>query len=275
MKFSRRQFLGLAGALGLASCAKVKRVIPDVNLSRLKPTFGSGDFTFAAINDLHVLDTKSAGIVNQAVNNINADNRVQFTVVLGDIATGGRYQELKLAKVALDRLDKPWYAIPGNHDVDMKTKDIFGNYKAVYGPTRWDEGEEGWLFIGLNSCEESKSDVSIQPDEVAWLEQTLKKVNRERPIALFAHHPFNPNTRAYRVQNADEILGMFAEHNLKLVAAGHYHGNQVEEHNGVLFTTTACCSSTRDNHDETREKGYRLFHVAGNTIETEFVVVRS
>lgn len=275
MKFSRRQFLGLAGALGLASCAKVKRVIPDVNLSRLKPTFGSGDFTFAAINDLHVLDTKSAGIVNQAVNNINADSRVQFTVVLGDIATGGRYQELKLAKVALDRLDKPWYAIPGNHDVDMKTKDIFGNYKAVYGPTRWDEGEEGWLFIGLNSCEESKSDVSIQPDEVAWLEQTLKKVNRERPIALFAHHPFNPNTRAYRVQNADEILGMFAEHNLKLVAAGHYHGNQVEEHNGVLFTTTACCSSTRDNHDETREKGYRLFHVAGNTIETEFVVVRS
>lgn len=275
MKFSRRQFLGLAGALGLASCAKVKRVIPDVNLSRLKPTFGSGDFTFAAINDLHVLDTKSAGIVNQAVNNINADNRVQFTVVLGDIATGGRYQELKLAKVALDRLDKPWYAIPGNHDVDMKTKDIFGNYKAVYGPTRWDEGEEGWLFIGLNSCEESKSDVSIQPDEVAWLEQTLKKVNRERPIALFAHHPFNPNTRAYRVQNADEILGMFAEHNLNLVAAGHYHGNQVEEHNGVLFTTTACCSSTRDNHDETREKGYRLFHVAGNTIETEFVVVRS
>lgn len=275
MKFSRRQFLGLAGALGLASCAKVKRVIPDVNLSRLKPTFGSGDFTFAAINDLHVLDTKSAGIVNQAVNNINADSRVQFTVVLGDIATGGRYQEIKLAKVALDRLDKPWYAIPGNHDVDMKTKDIFGNYKAVYGPTRWDEGEEGWLFIGLNSCEESKSDVSIQPDEVAWLEQTLKKVNRERPIALFAHHPFNPNTRAYRVQNADEILGMFAEHNLKLVAAGHYHGNQVEEHNGVLFTTTACCSSTRDNHDETREKGYRLFHVAGNTIETEFVVVRS
>lgn len=275
MKFSRRQFLGLAGALGLASCAKVKRVIPDVNLSRLKPTFGSGDFTFAAINDLHVLDTKSAGIVNQAVNNINADSRVQFTVVLGDIATGGRYQELKLAKVALDRLDKPRFAIPGNHDVDMKTKDIFGNYKAVYGPTRWDEGEEGWLFIGLNSCEESKSDVAIQPDEVAWLEQTLKKVNRERPIALFAHHPFNPNTRAYRVQNADEILGMFAEHNLKLVAAGHYHGNQVEEHNGVLFTTTACCSSTRDNHDETREKGYRLFHVAGNTIETEFVVVRS
>ncbi len=275
MKFSRRQFLGLAGALGLASCAKVKRVIPDVNLSRLKPTFGSGDFTFAAINDLHVLDTKSAGIVNQAVNNINADNRVQFTVVLGDIATGGRYQELKLAKVALDRLDKPWFAIPGNHDVDMKTKDIFGNYKAVYGPTRWDEGEGGWLFIGLNSCEESKSDVAIQPDEVAWLEQTLKKVNRERPIALFAHHPFNPNTKAYRVQNADEILGMFAEHTLKLVAAGHYHGNQVEEHKGVLFTTTACCSSTRDNHDETREKGYRLFHVAGNTIETEFVVVRS
>jgi len=156
----------------------------------------------------------------------------------------------------------------------MKSKDIFGNYTSVYGPAHWDEGEEGWLFIGLNTCEETKSDVTIPQTELDWLAQTLKKVNRDRPLALFAHHPFNPGTKAYRVINADDVLGLFAEHRLKLVAAGHYHGNQVEEHNGVLFTTTACCSTTRDNFDETPEKGYRLFHVTKDAIETEFVAVR-
>jgi len=275
MRFTRRQFLGLTAALGLASCAKVKKIVPDINLARLKPSFGGGNFTFAAVNDLHVLDTKSAGIVNEAVKSINSDKRVQFTVVLGDISTGGRYEELKLAKVALDRLEKPCLAIPGNHDVDMKAKDIFGNFTTACGPVHWDEGEEGWLFIGLNSCEGSESDVTIPPSELDWLGKTLGKVNRGRPIALFAHHPFNPNTKAYRVKNADDVLGMFAQHNLKLVAAGHYHGNQVEEQNGILFTTTACCSSTRDNFDKTPEKGYRLFHVVDETIETEFVVVRS
>ena len=129
----------------------------------------------------------------------------------------------------------------------MKSKDIFGNYTSVYGPAHWDEGEEGWLFIGLNTCEETKSDVTIPQTELDWLAQTLKKVNRDRPLALFAHHPFNPGTKAYRVINADDVLGLFAEHRLKLVAAGHFHGNQVEEQDGVLFTTTACCSTTRDN----------------------------
>ncbi|MEA3365505.1 MAG: metallophosphoesterase, partial [Candidatus Hydrogenedentes bacterium] len=128
MRFTRRQFLGLSVGLGLASCAKVKKVVPDVNLSRLKPSFGGGDFTFAAINDVHVLDAKSVGIVNEAVRRINADDRVQFTVVLGDIATDGRFEELNLAKVAFDRLEKPYFSVPGNHDVYMKAKDIFGNY---------------------------------------------------------------------------------------------------------------------------------------------------
>jgi predicted phosphodiesterase len=275
MKFSRRQFLGLASALGLASCAKVKKAVPDVNLRRLTPSFGGGDFTFAAINDVHVLDAKSIGIVNEAVKSINADERVEFTVVLGDIATDGRYEELSLAKVSFDRLEQPYFAVPGNHDVHVKAKDIFGNYKSTFGPIHWDEGEEGWLFIGLNSCQEAKSDVVIQPDELAWLENNLKKVNRDRPIGVFAHHPFNPHTKAYRVENADDVLAMFTEHNLKFVAAGHYHGNQVEEQDGILFTTTACCSTTRDNFDKTSEKGYRLFHVTDSAVETEFVVIRS
>lgn len=275
MKFTRRQFLGLSAALGFASCAKVKKVVPDVNLSRLKPSFGGGDFTFATINDVHVLDAKSVGIVNEAVRSINADDRVQFTVVLGDIATDGRFEELNLAKIAFDRLETPYFSVPGNHDVYMKAKDIFGNYTGTFGPVHWDESEESWLFIGLNSCEEAKSDVTVQPDEMAWLEKTLAKTNRQRPIVLFAHHPFNPNTKAYRVQNADEVMGLFTEHNLKLVAAGHYHGNQVEEHEGILFTTTACCSTTRDNFDKTSEKGYRLYHVTDDQLTTEFVAVRS
>ncbi|HOF40420.1 MAG TPA: metallophosphoesterase [Candidatus Hydrogenedentes bacterium] len=275
MKFTRRQFLGFASAFGLASCAKAKRAVPDLNLTRFVPSFGGDEFTFATLNDLHVLDAKSVGIVNQAVNSINADRRVQFTIVLGDMATDGRYEQLKLAKVALDRLEKPCFAVPGNHDVDMKAKDIFSSYTSTYGPAHWDQGKEGWMFIGLNSCVGSESDVTIPQEELDWLEKTLKKVNRSRPIALFAHHPFNPNTKAYRVLNADDVLGLFAEHRLKLVAAGHFHGNQVEEQDGVLFTTTACCSSTRNNFDKTTEKGYRLYHVTKESLETEFVVVRS
>lgn len=268
MRFTRRRFIGLAGALGLASCARVKEMTPEFGVFKER-----GPLTFAAINDVHVLDMRSTSIVNHAVQQINADDRVQFTVILGDIATDGAYSELSLAKGCFDRLRRPYFSVPGNHDVFPPAKDIFGNYSSTFGDAMWRESRDGWVFIGLDSCEGSKSDVHVQPNRLEWLDKQLGRIKPGRPIALFAHHPFNPNTKAYRVLNADDVLARFEGHNLKLVAAGHYHGNQVEEQGGVLFTTTACCSTTRNNFDNTAEKGYRLFHLTEDAVETEFVVV--
>jgi hypothetical protein len=106
-----------------------------------------------------------------------------------------------------------------------------------------------------------------------WLKARIASVADGKPVALFCHHPLNPNARKYRVSNADEIIALFKGKALRLVASGHWHGNQVERANGVLFTTTACCTPTRDNFDDTKEKGYRLFHLAPDSVETEFVVV--
>ena len=129
------------------------------------------------------------------------------------------------------------------------------------------------MFIGLDSCNAAKSSVTIPDERIAWLKAQLRGIPSTRPIAVLAHHPFNPHTKRYRVKNADDVLALFKGHNLKLVAAGHYHGNQVEERDGVLFTTTACCATTRPNFDRTREKGYRLFHVDGESITSEFTEV--
>jgi hypothetical protein len=57
--------------------------------------------------------------------------------------------------------------------------------------------------------------------------------------------------------------------------SGHFHGNTENIQNGVLMTTTACCSGTRGNHDGTKPKGYRVFHIDGQMkITTEFREVR-
>lgn len=274
MRLSRRQFVGLIGVAGLSGCARLglDKVAEKVKAVDMMP--GSpGRLTFAAIGDIHVLDARSVGIVNKAMGMINANPDVRFTVVCGDLATDGNWAELKLAKASLDRLTRPYFVIPGNHDVCMRAKDIYANYRKQFDNADWRNEREGWLFMGIDSTNEAKSDVSIRPDQIEWIEKQLKQTNPKRPIALFSHHPFNPNSKAYRVQNADEVLGLFSGHNLKLVAAGHYHGNQEETQDGILFTTTACCSTTRDNHDGTKSKGYRLFHIDNESISTEYVEV--
>ncbi|MBI2432234.1 MAG: metallophosphoesterase [Candidatus Hydrogenedentes bacterium] len=182
-------------------------------------------------------------------------------------------QEMGLAQQSLDKLTRPYFCVPGNHDVTPGSENIYANYEQAFGDRQWEKDNLArWMFLGLDTCEGTASDVTVSPDRIEWLQQQLKKIGKDRPIALATHHPFNPSTKAYRVRNAEELLGLFAGHNLKLVMSGHFHGNQVEERDGVLFTTTACCSSTRDNHDGTAEKGFRLFHVDAESITHEFVV---
>ena len=275
MKLSRRQVIGLSAAgIGLAGCE-------TLGLSELpKPSmpFGGGPegpFTFATVGDLHVLDAKSVGIVNRAVMSINENPSVHFTTVLGDLGTDGAHAEMALARSSLAKLNRPYFAVPGNHDVDpTATQNEYANYEKFFEDKEWREEESDWAFIGLDTCNGTASDVTVPGDRMEWLANQVGKINQNRPIALLAHHPFNPNTKAYRVKNADAVLDLFEGHNLKLVASGHYHGNQVEERNGVMFTTTACCSTTRNNFDGTEAKGYRLFtEQEDGSLATEFVPV--
>ena len=157
MAMTRRRFLATTGALGVAGCARTKELI------------GKGDdgaFSIATVGDTHVLDLRSTSIVQRAVSQINADGRVVLTVAVGDMATDGKLQELTLTKRAFERLDGEFYAIPGNHDVDMTSQDIYGNYRKVFTDTDWRTNYNHWTFIGLDSCEGAGSDVSIRPDRI-------------------------------------------------------------------------------------------------------------
>ncbi len=261
---SRREFLGASAAAALGASLVGAAEAPD------KETC-----VFAALNDPHVKDKASAAIVERAAASINADPRITWVAVLGDLAATGAVEELTLAKRALETLERPCFVVPGNHDVALREEDVFARYKTSFGDVHWMHEASGWAFIGFNSCEGMKSFAAVADDEMHWLKERLSGLHPDTPTALFCHHPLNPNTRNYRIVNADAVLDLCAGRNLRLAAAGHWHGNQVEESEKILFATTACCSSTRNNFDDTAAKGYRLFHLQGEAVRTEFVEIQS
>lgn len=261
-RLSRRAFLGMAGALGF------------VGRGWAEDAKNNGrQFSVAVLNDLHIVDAASADILKEAVKQVNSLPGVRFAVIAGDITQDCRRGQFELAKCALDGLGVPYQAVPGNHDVWGSSGLAYGDYVRCFGERSWVRDVGGWRLIGLDSCQGNAADVSIPVVRMAWLKKQLQSISKDQPLALFAHHPFNPHALQYRVRNADKVLALFAEHALRLVACGHWHGNQVETQNGVLFTTTACCSSTRENFDLTMTKGLRLFHMHGDQVETEFMPV--
>lgn len=272
MKVSRRNFLGFSALAGLAGCARIEQT----KLGKITPEFAFGDdgvLKFAAINDLHMIDSRSGGIAGRAVNLINNDTAIDFTLVLGDLTAHGTLPEANLARQALGRLAKPYYCIPGEHDYNPATENPYEFYQRDFKKTQWREASAGWVLIGLDTCDGTASQTTVPQASLDWLKDQLEHIEKKKPIALFTHHPLSPNTKADRATNAEDVLALFTGYNLKLVASGHYHGNQEEERDGILFVTTACCSATEDNVDGTTAKGFRVFTMEGETIQHEFIAV--
>ncbi len=265
MKTTRRQFLGYIGAAGLGA------TLAPIHAGHAAESAPGVDLVFAAINDTHVVDEASTAFLDEAVRRINATPNLAFTLMLGDLSADAKPREFEIAKAHLDKLAKPYFYLPGNHDVRPEGEHPYANYDQFFPERQWCRRFQNWVFLGIDTCERTASDVTLPPNRVDWIRSQLKEVDPATPVVLCSHHPFNPHTKAYRVKNADEVLSLFSAHNLRMVLSGHYHGNQLEEAGGILFITTACCASSRDNADGTPAKGYRTFRITGADIAHDFM----
>jgi 3',5'-cyclic-AMP phosphodiesterase len=244
-------------ALALAAC--------------VAPAAGDGgavaaSFSFAQAADTHVTDAASVAIVDEAVDRINTDPALAFSLWLGDLTRQADPGEMALAHRALERLEAPWYTVRGNHDL------AGGTFEREFGPLRQTFDHGGWRFILVDSNPGDATPMSEH--DCAFIRHCLARTPADMPLVLCCHHPLMPGTKAYPLAGAEDVIALFACHNLRAVLNGHYHGNQEAVVDGVLYTTTACCSTTRDNFDGATAKGYRVFHCTGDEISTEFVVVR-
>jgi len=223
------------------------------------------DFWFAAVADTHMRGEESAVIVREAVASINADQRIELSLWLGDITDRSTEPEFVLSKQVLGGLTRPWHPLPGNHDV----KD--GLYERYFGALNRRVDHGGWVFLLFDS--NGPKETLVSAETMAWLREQVATIAPETPIVLGCHHPMLLGG-IIPLAGAPEILALFEGHNLKAALAGHLHTNQEHTRNGVLFTVNACCATTRPNIDHDPRRGYRLFHCSDGELTTEFVTVR-
>lgn len=223
------------------------------------------------IADMHILDEASTGYPRAVIEAMNAEGG-DLVLVCGDLATDGKRAELKLAEGVLDELDMPYYPVPGNHDAQHAGAGNEALFKEVFGLERssYHFARRGVHFIALDSGGGTNWDLPIKPAALAWLEDTVARIPHRAPIILFTHYPYARGVQ-YEAPSRADVLALFAGKKLRAVISGHFHGNTETIEDGVLFTTTACCSATRGNHDGTQPKGYRVLVVdARGGITTEF-----
>lgn len=185
-------------------------------------------FKFGWITDLHIGAQHADADLQSVVNDINLKKEVAFVIATGDITEQGKTEDLNTAKHILDKLNVPYYIVPGNHDTKWSESgakvfsDLWKNDKFIFAYDKT-------VLIGLNSGIPWRGGGGhVAPEDLAWLDSLLSTIPPEKEILFFLHHQLDKE-----VDNWFKVTNLLAKKNVKEIFVGHGHANRVYNFNGL------------------------------------------
>ncbi|WP_158854637.1 metallophosphoesterase [Halorhabdus sp. CUG00001] len=246
---------------------------PGLLMAQLDRPTTSTPVRLAAIADPHV-STRADGTSKlfehtldhfvAAVDDI-ASRDVDAVVSPGDLTKDGEPWNAEAAADALDGLDVPVYAVPGNHDVPKDGDDhdaiTVGDFADQFGPGSYPFHEQvGDIdVLGVNSAGHADRltdthDGHVDADQRAWLASELDRTDESLVVV---HHNLGSVTEQLRrhrdrvaetmaipptMRETDRLVDVLADGDVSLVLTGHFHLPLLGVDRGVreLATPTTC-----------------------------------
>ncbi|TBW25830.1 PQQ-binding-like beta-propeller repeat protein [Gramella sp. KN1008] len=208
----------------------MKRYTVSVLLLILFCTTGiyAQSFKFAHVSDTHIGSGTAEEDLNRTVSDINALDDIDFVIVTGDITEMGTNEELSMAKEILEKLDIPYYVVPGNHDTGWSESGGV-SFIEEFGYDKFTFEHEGYKFIGCASGPYVRmSDGHIPRDAIVWLKDVLKNTPKDQPIIFVNHYPIDNS-----LDNWFEITERLKEYNTQFAICGHGHRNKAFDFEGI------------------------------------------
>lgn len=184
---------------------------------------------FAWLTDIHIGYPTASEDLNQSVNDINSIKDIDFTIVSGDITATGTLEELSLAKSILDKLNKPYYIIPGNHDTKWSESGCT-DFIRLWGNDRFVFENQSLLIIGLHEGPRMRmADGYFAPEDLRWFNSLFKiKSDSVKPMIFITHYPLDES-----IANWFEMTKRLKTLNTKFVLFGHGHANKIYNLEGI------------------------------------------
>lgn len=229
------------------------------NFTTFPLDIGNYLFSFAVATDIHWSSSNSISnfgrmykytdrLLADVVSAINAEG-VNFTILLGDLTNKGLAYEFDNVTKRLNKLNKPFYPVIGNHD---KSEGAWVTEWAELWQenTTYSFNFSGWHFIVLDSVYDTNPEQGILTgDNMKWLQDDLK-AHKTMPTIICLHflvnavpglaelcaisgsNPYIDNNKEFKV-----MLNNYT--NVVAVLSGHGHLNSITYDNNVTFIETA------------------------------------
>lgn len=213
---SRRSLLtGMAGSLVFSSRA-------------LSATSSLPELSFCIISDTHLGRKDRTTPLHQweqAVSQMNGGNAV-LVLHLGDVVDGGREPQYPLYVQARQKLDKPVFEVPGNHDPQA----LFAKYLREEVDVSVER--DGIRFVLFNNSDPESHLGFIKPHQLKWLaSQCAAAAKADQFLVLACHVPVHTNRdpdRGWYVKPQDGQTDLYAlldqyKQRVLCLVHGHFH----------------------------------------------------
>jgi len=188
-------------------------------------------FRFALFTDLHIqmINPQPAIDLQNAVNDVNALQGIDFVIVSGDVTESGDWASLQKAKSILDGLSIPYYITVGNHELKWSESGAT-DFVKVFGADKFSFMHKGFRFIGFATGPVIKmGDGHVAPQDIDWVSEELSKNGKNIPVIAVTHYPLLGGD----VDNWYDMTDVLRKYNVQAVLGGHYHRNVIFSYDGI------------------------------------------
>ncbi len=216
--------------------------------------FKQNEITVAHLTDIHIPSvfvedtvepTNQEKLLYDAIEQINSNKKVNFTLITGDITNEPNTELFLHITQIFNNLKKPWYFVLGNHDRNwpfaIEREPLLEILHRV-NPTM-PEGrfysftlQKGFKFIALDG-----SDYGIDEEEIEFMKNEIDKTAQNDAIIIFMHTPVLPPVDFidHHANNEEIVVELLKQYQRPfIIIAGHYHATKITLDDNILHISS-------------------------------------
>lgn len=173
----------------------------------------------AVLADVHVTPgNECERMLKEVINEINLSD-AQIVVMNGDLTNEGSDEQLKNIKSILDKIEKPLFVLPGNHETNW-SQSATKTFVDLWGNDRFVTEVDDYVIVGISCGPYMKmGDGHIKQEDLHWLKKVLdEKVKDGKKVISFNHYPLMPD-----LDNYVDYIKILEQYPVVIHVNGHYH----------------------------------------------------